>query len=189
MHHRKGFAMSRFSRILGVAMITAVAVIAMPGRASASVVEPDAAYCDYTTMNGTASWTPGVTITPQPNTFTMDIQVSCHPELTQSDDEYGFYSLHLAGFADLSVAGSVGPGSGTISGSGPEGSISGSFTFNASSIHYVIVGSYVSNFEQHQIHLWPDLLTFSPSATFYDFATLRSHGAFIDSQTPGCAPC
>jgi hypothetical protein len=183
--------MLRFSRVLGVFMVAALAVIAAPSRASASVLEPDAAYCDYTTMNGTASWSPGVTVAPQPNTFTMDIFVDCYPEFTQFDDEYGIYDLHLTGFAPLlSTAGTVLPGSGTISGSGPEGSISGSFTFTANGIHYFIVGNYVSDFEQHQIHLWPDLLSFSPSPTFYNFATLSSHGAFIDEQIATvCVPC
>ena len=175
--------MRRFSRVLGITAIVATAVLIGPARVSASVVEPDAAYCDYTTMTGDATWSPGVTVAPQPNTFTMNITVSCYPILHEFDDEYGNYSLTLQGFAPLlSTAGSVVPGNGTISGSGPEGSITGTFTFHVDTIHYYIMGSYTSGFEQHNIQLWPDLLTFSPSPTFYDFATLRCHGSFVDTS-------
>src|SRR4029077_6182139 len=83
----------------------------------------DAAYCPYGAITGTGNWTPAETAVVGPHAFVWDTNAAC----PGAGDEDGLYHVVFTGSAnDACTAGS---GSGTLSGNGPEGVITGSFTF------------------------------------------------------------
>ena len=146
-------------------------------RASASIApDPDAAYCAYTQVQGTAAESPPMTSTVLTRAESMTIQANC----TGAGDEAGTYTLTLSGsnFGNCAAA----DGSGTVTGTTPEGAMSGTYTYARPGVHYYINGSYTSAGEQHSMQLWMDIVPpIDPQqACFYSVASLIGHGAFID---------
>jgi hypothetical protein len=145
--------------------------------------DADAAYCPIPTATGHVVYNPGVAAAPSPNTFTMT--VSCNA--TGVGDDSGPYALTLSGstLLDTCVSGTGNPqGSGTLSGTGPEGTVAGTFTFTKPGIHYYISGSYTSGGENHNLQLWMDVINQNPSTCFYNQADVVGHGTFADVPPP-----
>ncbi|MDQ1748602.1 MAG: hypothetical protein QOD07_2865 [Frankiaceae bacterium] len=139
------------------------------------VGSPDAAYCPYGSVTGTGNWSPAETTTVGPHTFVWDTNANC---LGAADDG-GFYHVTFRGSSnDACTAGS---GAGDLSGSGPEGPITGSFTFFRGGIHLYISGTFVSGGEQHNLQYWIDVLASAGGTCSYSTAPLLAHGAIVDS--------
>lgn len=180
MHRKWHFKRARAALVVGLTIAAGVGAFAPP---AAHALDFDAGYCPATSATGHVSYTPGVTVTPSPNTFTMD--VSCSAAGTA--DESGSYALTLNGTSllDTCASGTDDPsGSGTVTGTGPEGAVSGTFSFTKPGIHYYIDGEYTSGAERHTLKLWLDIINQSPSPCFYNEADLIGHGVFADQVTP-----
>src|SRR5690242_14208911 len=123
--------MRRFLSLFACLLAVGGSVVA-GSSARADVSDADAAYCPYGSVNGSGTWTPPESTTLSPHTFAWTTTASC----TSDGDEGGSYAISFAGAAnDSCVAGS---GSGTMSGVGPEGSITGPFNFYRIGIHLYI---------------------------------------------------
>lgn len=137
----------------------------------------DGAYCPYGSISGTGIWTPAETAVVGPHAFVWDTNANC----TGWGDESGFYHVVFTGSAnDACTAGS---GSGTLSGNGPEGVITGSFTFYRGGIHLYVSGTFSSGGEQHNLQYWIDVLASTDGVCAYSTAPLLAHGAIADSFT------
>jgi hypothetical protein len=135
----------------------------------------DAAYCPYGSIAGTGNWTPSETTVLGPHAFVWDTHADC----AGPGDDSGSYHVVFTGSAnDACTAGS---GSGTLSGSGPEGVISGSFTFYRGGIHLYISGSFASGGEQHILQYWLDVLASTDGVCSYSTAPLLGHGGILDT--------
>jgi len=135
----------------------------------------DAAYCPYGSITGTGTWTPPETATLAPHVFVWDTNATC----TGTADDGGFYHVTFTGSANDACT--AGTGAGTLSGTGPEGPISGSFTFYRGGIHLYISGTFVSGGEQHNLQYWLDVLASTDGVCSYSTAPLIGHGAIWDS--------
>jgi len=138
------------------------------------VADLDAAYCPYGSITGTGSWTPAETATLAPHVFVWDTNANC----TGAGDDSGSYHVVFSGSANDACT--AGTGSGTLSGSGPEGVITGSFTFYRGGIHLYISGTFVSGGEQHNLQYWIDVLASTDGVCSYSTAPLIGHGAIAD---------
>jgi hypothetical protein len=146
-------------------------------RAHAAIApEPDAAYCAYTQVQGTAMETPAMTSSVLTRAETITIQANC----VGAGDESGLYTLSLTGsnFGNCGAA----DGSGTVTGTTPEGAMSGTYTYARPGVHYYINGSYAAAGESHSMQLWMDIVppVDPQQACFYSVASLIGHGAFAD---------
>jgi len=135
----------------------------------------DAAYCPAGSITGTGNWAPAETTTLAPHAFVWDTQAAC----TGTDDEAGAYHVVFNGTANDACYG--GSGSGTLSGNGPEGVITGSFTFYRGGIHLYISGTFSSGEEQHNLQYWIDVLASASGVCSYTTSSLLGHGAIWDS--------
>jgi hypothetical protein len=135
----------------------------------------DAAYCPATSVQGSGVWSPAETMTSAPHSFVWTTDAQC----TGSGDESGPYHVQFTGSGvDNCVSGN---GSGNLSGSGPEGTIAGTFTYRRIGIHLVITGDFVSGGEEHTLQYWLDVMTPSDQqACNYSTASLIGHGVIAD---------
>jgi len=139
------------------------------------VGDADTAYCPYGSITGTGSWTPAETATLAPHVFAWDTNANC---LGAGDDSGAYHIVFSGSSNDACTAGT---GSGTLSGSGPEGPIAGSFTFYRGGIHLYISGTFLSGGEQHNLQYWLDVLASTNGVCSYSTAPLIGHGAIVDS--------
>jgi hypothetical protein len=137
----------------------------------------DGAYCPYGSISGTGNWTPAETAVLGPHAFVWDTNAEC----TGWGDEGGFYHVVFTGSANDACT--AGNGSGTLSGDGPEGLITGSFTFYRGGIHLYVSGTFFSGGEQHNLQYWIDVLASTNGVCSYSTAPLLAHGAIADSFT------
>jgi hypothetical protein len=161
-----------------LACLIAVGGSAVTGvSAHADVSDTDAAYCPYGFVNGVGVWSPPETTTLAPHTFQWNTQAQCLGGL----DESGTYNITFVGTALDNCA--AGNGTGSLSGSGPEGSIAGTFTFYRGGVHLYISGTFFSGGEQHSLQYWLDVLASAEGACNYSTAQLVGHGVIADSVT------
>jgi hypothetical protein len=169
--------MNKMLRLAAAAALMVGITVAWAGPAHAVHA---AAYCAPTTTSGEVSYSPGVTLAPQPNTWNM--QVSCFAEPSTGEqgtiDEAGWYFVTLNAFSPLASVADEPTFNGSIGGSGPEGSINGTFSGTRQGIHYYINGEYFTGGGRHRFNLWMDQISCSPSATFYNHCSLTGHGAW-----------
>jgi len=160
-----------------LACLVAVGGTAVGGvPANAGVADVDAAYCPYGAITGVGTWSPAETVTPAAHSFAWDTFGTC----AGTGDDSGSYHITFYGTAFDSCE--VGNGGGSLSGSGPEGAISGNFTFYRGGIHLYINGNFFSGGDQHTLQYWLDVLP-SGSQVVCDYTTanLIGHGAIADS--------
>jgi hypothetical protein len=138
-------------------------------------LEADGAYCPYGSITGTGNWTPAETTVVGPHAFVWDTHADC----TGTGDDSGHYDVVFTGSANDACT--AGNGSGTLSGTGPEGVITGSFTFYRGGIHLYVSGSFFSGGEVHNLQYWIDVLASTGAVCSYSTAPLLAHGAIVDS--------
>lgn len=150
--------------------------------AHADVSDVDAAYCPATGVHGTGEWAPAETMTTAPHSFVWTTDAQC----TGSGDESGSYHVQFTGSGvDNCVSGN---GSGNLSGVGPEGAITGTFTYRRIGLHLVITGDFFSGGEEHTLQYWLDVIAASDQQMCnYTTASLIGHGAIAD-WTVGSPP-
>lgn len=130
------------------AILMLVALLAGPARLTAAAADPDAA---TGTVSGQVTWSGPLFATPTGVYMDMTIRVTT-PILGVSDEE-GSYDMSLLGFSPLQgAAGTVTPGSGTITVVGPEG-WSGSLTYVQAGTQFSAVGTSTSGGENHVVKL------------------------------------
>lgn len=131
---------------------------------------------------GHVEYTPGVTTTPTANTFTMTVGCRAYGH----GHNMGDYALTLTGstMADTCAGGQNVTGLGTISGSGPEGVIGGSFSFTKSGTAYQITGDYTSGGRAHVLHADLTLVNQSPQPCFYNEADVIGQLWVVDTNPP-----
>ena len=149
--------------------------------ASADLTDSDAAYCPYGFITGVGTWTPPESIALAPHSFAWDTYATCDGGL----DETGVYHIVFNGSAIDSCA--AGNGNGSLAGSGPEGTVNGTFTFHRGGIHLYISGDFLSAGEWHTLQYWLDVLPLSDPCN-YSSAPLIGHGAISDWPLPGPPP-
>ena len=177
LHFKRMFAALTFL----AAGLAGMSIAAPP--AGAVLVDP--AYCPVTGLSGHVDYDSVVTLTPAANTFVMTVSCTA-PGLSHNA---GSYSLTLTGTTPLDTcAGAALTGSGTITGSGPHGATTGTFTFIRPGIHYYIDGAYSAGGAGHTLKLWLDIVNPSPSPCSYDQADIIGHGAFGDDVVLGTGP-
>lgn len=147
---------------------------AMPPRG-----EPDTPiYCDYGHLSGSSTWlAAGIGPSRTNNHYVIGVEADCPaygpfyetlrdatgPVLPEQSDDAGHYSLRLEGDSvDTCVHGSS--SNGVLSGTGPEGTVSGSFRFHRENAHLWISGVMVSGGETHRFTLWLDLVPLGVAA-------------------------
>lgn len=135
----------------------------------------DGAYCPYGSITGTGNWTPPETTVVSPHAFVWDTYANC----TGTGDDSGFYHVVFTGSSNDACT--AGTGSGTLSGDGPEGAITGTFTFYRGGIHLYVSGNFVSGGEAHNLQYWIDVLASTDGVCAYSTAPLIAHGAIVDS--------
>jgi hypothetical protein len=171
-----------FARALVAVVVTAAALVPGVGAHAQTVsIEPDAAYCPYGFVNGYGNWTPGVTVVPQPNTFTIQLTAQCFG----FGDEAGIlttWNISMSGTSFEDCGAGEGAGSMVLS-NGVE-TIASTFTLVKGGIHYYVDGSLnvsTGGAETHDIQLWLDILPSASSACFYNSGQIIGHGAITDS--------
>lgn len=160
-----------------------VCLIALGGAAvggvSAYADDVDAAYCPYGSVTGNGTWSPAETTVTTRHDFVWDTTATC-----TGGDDGGLYRIVFNGSAiDNCVSGN---GSGTLTGSGPEGPITGTFTFRRIGIHLYISGDFLSGGERHTLQYWLDILPpgGDNSLCNYTTAPLIGHGVIADWTGP-----
>jgi len=157
-------------------------VVAIGGSALAGVSahaddgDTDVAYCPPGSVNGSGNWTPPQSTVMSPHQIDWETVAQC----IGSGDETGPYVIDFTGTStENCVAGS---GGGSLNGTGPEGPIFGTFTFNRGGIHLYISGTFTSGGEEHMLQYWLDVKTIDNVCT-YSNAPLIGHGVIADWTT------
>lgn len=147
-----------------------------PTAAVAQVVEPDAAVAPYGSVTGSIFWVPGL----EPVVVAESWCATLTANAQGLGDEAGTYSLQVCGSGFESPAGSFMPGSGSVSGSGPEGTVSGSFIYQRTGMHIDVTGSYTSNGETHLLQLSLDAVPMQTPPQPITDATVMGQALFAD---------
>lgn len=162
-------------RRLAVLAASAVLAAAAFGTGPARADDPDGAYCPPTATTGSVTYTSPVTTTLAPHAFTMSINTVC----TGAPDETGPYVFSMSGTGVESCAAidPTAPHGGSVSGAGPEGAISGTFTYLKVGLHYVVSMQFTMGGEEHTGQFWMDVF---PPVCPYTTAALIGHGVVAD---------
>lgn len=148
---------------------------------SAHADDGGAAYCPYGSVTGQGFWSPAVTATLEAHSFEWITDAYC----TGSADEGGYYGIDFH-FGQSFESCAAGSGVGAIDGTGPEGSVSGTFGFYRVGVHLIINGEFMSAGEWHKLGYWLDVLPQLPDEAVcnYTDASLIGHGAIADDPLP-----
>jgi len=163
------------------ACLIAVGASAVAGvNANAADDDVDAAYCPAGSITGVGTWTPPITTVMMAHALTW----TTHAQCTGSGDENGAYDIGFNGTSNEDCA--TGTGQGTLTGTGPEGGISGTFTFRRIGVHLYISGMFLSGGEEHTLQYWLDvIMPTSEGVCVYSSAPLIGHGVIADWPLAG----
>ncbi|HEV7888341.1 MAG TPA: hypothetical protein VGO92_12345 [Acidimicrobiales bacterium] len=104
-------------------LVAIVLLTAGLGMAPAHAAPPDAAFCDYTAVNGSISWSPGLVATSTSQSISMTVNATCQG----SGDEAGAWTFSLSGTTTEQCLG--GSGSGSVTATGANESYSSTFSY------------------------------------------------------------
>ena len=178
-HFRKGL----LSAVLALGVLSTPAVQAN---------DYDPAYCQPNNggATGTVDFTPAVDVTPADNDFVMD--VSC--VFGGSNHNSGAYDLTLDGHtqSDSCTTGIDAGGNGTVSGTGPEGLVTGSFGFHREGVQYSLSGVFETGGYQHVFAFGVTMSNTThnnaASACPFDHADVLGFGFVMDIAEPPPPP-
>jgi hypothetical protein len=136
---------------------------------------PPVADCPYSHVSGSISYSPAVQSTSGPVTWDMTLQADC------------FGLTPLTGHYDLSFSGSgtesctTGSGSATVTGTGPNGALTGTWSFTRGGIHYYGYqpsghGEFTDATGTYQMAWWLDIVPTGSSCPI-STADVTGHGA------------
>ena len=114
--------------------------------------------CPYGNVTGDITYNTAVTTTKGRVTWTMNLHADC----VGSGPVAGHYDLTFTGSSDESC--SEGTGGATVTGTGPNGAITGTWSFTRGGIHYYGYaprgnGHFTDSLGEHQMAWWLDILT------------------------------
>ena len=117
-----------------------------------------ATYCPYGHVTGTAAYSPALAVTPRTVAETFDLTLS---GCASSAEPAGDYALHLDGTAvDACVTAGAypapGTGGGTLTGSGPNGAVDGTYGLTKHGTRYLVRGRFTSGGREYLTDLWLD---------------------------------
>ena len=186
------------SRLIQLGVAASLATAALAGTSVARTqaalpdIVPDAAYCAYGFVNGVGTFSPPEDTSLKPESWDISLSATCLAATPDGQgvalgDEAGNYQLTLSGSSSSEGCAGAVSGSGTVTGSTPEGAMSfGGFTYHKGGPHYYINGSYWAPegnvLEPHVMQLWLDVLPLP--ACPYSSAPVIGHGGFIDEYVP-----
>jgi len=170
-----------------LAAVLAMSILSTP---AARANDYDPSYCLPSNASGTVDFTPAVELTPADNDFV--IWVSCN--FGGSNHNSGPYDLRLDGHTvgDSCATGADAVGNGTVTGTGPEGAVTGSFGFHREGLQYSLSGVVETGGYQHVFAFGLTMAnsTYSNAASAcpFDHADLSGFGFIMDIAEPPPPP-
>ena len=161
------------------ALALAITVVSVP-LAHSTAMPPDGTnlpiYCDSGHVSGSSTWSPnGISTVQSSNHYVIDVEADCPVfagpyyaarDLLVVDGDYvlppgsgdaGHYSLRLEGNSvDTCAYGQSNDG--VVTGTGPQGPVTGWFTFYRENAHLWISGTLMMHNAPHRFTLWLDIV-------------------------------
>jgi len=140
-----------------------------------------ATYCPYGHVTGTASYAPALAVDATTHAETFDLTLA---GCTGTPEPGGDTTFHLSGTAvdaciTTGLYPTAGTGSGTLTGSTPQGAATGTYAVSKHGARYLVRGRFTSGGLEHVVDLWLDQQVLCPPGGVAS-SGLAGDGAVLD---------